>query len=1034
MNHSQPTGGLANWSIHHPIAVIMLSITVLIIGLFSFERLNINLLPDIIYPDVRIRVLEPGTPAKVMEDKFTRQLEEQLAITEGAIRVESNTTEGRSAINLSFAYGTDIDRALQDASTRLDRAKRFIPTTIDPPIIYKRDPSQLPVMELVVSSSTRDSIDLRSWVDYEFSKWFLNIKGVASTEVGGGLVREIQVIIDQEKLASAGLKIADIKSLLQMENQNISSGILYMKTRKISTRTEARFNSVEDIANLALVLPAENTALRHKQLKLSDVADIIDTHQDEKLRVRLNQQPGIKLTLQKQPDANTIDVAQRVHQQLNWFKSQNLLPDDIQVEVVSDQSIYIKHALNNAGYAALSGAILAMLVVYIFLRDFRRTLIIATAIPLALFITFFIMSLTDISLNIMSLGGLALGVGLLVDNTIVMLENISRHQRMGEAPDVAASNAAAEVTGAITASTTTNLVAVVPFLFIGGLIGLLFSELIISLSAAIIASLVVALTLIPALGARIKSPAQQQNRGFFSFIQNSYKKLLSISLPFSGLFIALFIGLLIFSAMQLKEAKDSFFPAMDEGNISISVSTESGMRLNEFDKTLQRVEQLVLQQDNVYSAFVTSGGFIFGRSQYQSSNRGSINVQLKPLAERNNISSKQWIKQFEKTIKQLQLTGYKIRMRVKGVRGINTSQGDDDFSLRIQGPEIPVLSQIAEKIIEKIKVIPALKNLKHTYESESNELVIKINKQRAADLNINAETIGKALQLALAGQVASQYLENDREFDIRLRLQRDSINKIQDIKNIIISLQNGEAIRLHDMANIDIVPVPGQIKRDNQLRINEISASLSEGTDYRTISQEVFNIINQMPMPDGYVIYDGGSLETLKKNQSNSIILLSLAIFLVFVVMTIQYESLTNPLIIIAAVPFTLIGVYLALELALNNQLSMPARLGIIMLAGIVVNNAIVLVEQIEICRTQGLNNLSAVLEAATLRLRPILMTTLTSVLGMLPLALGVNEGAEMLKPLAIIIVYGLSFSLLVSLLLVPMFYLLVHKKDIIND
>jgi len=1041
MSHLQRTGGLANWSIQRPIAVIMLSLTVLVVGLFSFDRLNINLLPDIIYPDIRIRILEPGTPATVMEDKFTRQLEEQLAITEGATRVQSDTSEGRSGLSLSFPYGTDIDQALQDASTRLDRAKRFFPVTDEPPVIFKRDPSQLPVMELVVSSSTRNPIELRSWVDYEFSKWFLNIDGVASTEVGGGLIREIQVIVDQEKLAAAGFKIADIKKLLQQENQDISSGVLYMNTRKLSARTQGRFDSVNAIANLPLTKSIKTDSakinalqtINNQNLVLSDVAQIIDSHQDEELRIRLNQQPGIKLTIQKQPDTNTVDVAQNIHRQLQWFKAQKLLPADIFVETVGDQSVYVVRALNNASLAAISGAILAMLVVYIFLRDFRRTIIVASAIPLAIFITFLIMGLSDISLNIMSLGGLALGIGLLVDNTIVMLENISRHQTMGEPPSIAASNAAAEVTSAITASTLTNLVAVVPFLFIGGLIGLLFSELIITLSAAIIASLVVALTLIPALGAKIPAPSNISNTNLFNTLKQSYKNALEKCLPYSTFIIGLFILILILSSARLLNAKDIFFPAMDEGQISISISTEPGTRLEAFDKTLQQIESLVLQQTDVSTAFVSSGGFIFGRSQFQRSNRGTIAVQLKPLAERNNISSSDWIKKVKKQLKKLQLAGYKIRMRVKGVRGIKTSHGDDDFSLRIQGSDIAILNTIAENIIEKISVIEDLKNLSHSYEEQNNELVIKINRHRAADLNISAEEIGNALQLALNGQVATDYLEGDKEYDIRLRLQRTKIRQIDDIKNIIISLQKGQAIRLYDVADVSILPAPSTIKRDNQLRINEISASLDAGADYKRISESVFSITDKIPLPEGYIIYDGGTLDALKENNSSSVILLALAVFLVFVVMTVQYESLTNPLIIILGVPFTLIGVYLAVAFALDNQLSMPARLGIIMLAGIVVNNSIVLVEQIEICRQQGLDKVSAVLEAASLRLRPILMTSLTSVFGMLPLALGLSEGSEMLKPLATVVVFGLSFSLLVSLLIIPLLYLLIHKKESIS-
>lgn len=1023
------TGGLASWSIQRPIAVIMLSLTVLVIGLFSLERLNINLLPDIIYPDVRVRILEPGTPAQIMEDKFTRQLEEQLAITEGTTRIQSDTSQGRTAVNLSFPYGTDIDRALQDASTRLDRAKRFLPATDDAPVIYKRDPSQIPVMELVVSSATRDPIELRSWVDYELSKWFLNIEGVASTEVGGGLIREIKVIIDQEKLAAAGFKIADIKALLQKENQDISSGILYMDTRKLSARTEGRFDSVESIAELPLNRQDQSNI--DKTIRLKDVAEIIDTYQDEDLRIRLNKQPGVKLSIQKEPEANTVDVAERIHKQLEWFESQQLLPGDITVQTVDDQSIYVGRALNNASIAALSGAVLAMLIVYLFLRDIRRTLIISTAIPLAIFITFLIMGLGGISLNIMSLGGLALGIGLLVDNTIVMLENISRHQADGEAPDKAAHNAAAEVTSAITASTSTNLVAVLPFLFIGGLIGLLFSELIITLSAAIIASLIVALTLVPALGAKIQPPRQQTSGTAFRHLQNSYILLLQTALNNRVLVLGIFIGLLAFSGYQLSNAKNLFFPAMDEGKISISLTTEPGTRLEEFDSNLAKIESMVLDQPEVESAFVTSGGFVFGRSQFQSSHRGSISVQLKSLADRNNISSKDWIRKVNKQVKQLQLVGYKVRMRVKGVRGIRTSFGDDDFSLRIQGSEIDVLTQSADKIIEKIQDIPELRNLTHSYEEQSNELIIKVNRERATDLGVTSEQIGDAVRLALNGEVATEFLDGDKEYDIRLQLSRNKIQNVRDIENIIITLNQQKSIRLFDVANISMAPEPSMIKRDNQLRMNEISASLDQDVDYERLMEKVFERIDDLSLPDSYSVYDGGALDTLRESESMAITLLLLAIFLVFVVMTVQYESLTNPLVIILGIPFSLIGVYLAVEFALSNQLSMPARLGMIMLAGIVVNNAIVLVEQIEICRQQGMQTLDAVIKASSLRLRPILMTSLTSVFGMMPLAAGLNEGSEMLQPLATVIVFGLSFSLFVSLLIIPIIYLLFHNREL---
>ena len=472
MQHRFRSGGLAAWSIHHPIGVSMLALAVVVLGLGSLQRLGINLLPDLIYPDVRVRISDPGVPARIMEDRVTRQLEEQLAITEGAIQVQSNSTEGRSSVDLSFPYGSDIDMALRDASTRLDRAKRFLPDTINPPVIYKRDPSQIPVLEMVVSSTDRDPVALRSWVDYTFAKWFLNVPGVAAAEVGGGLTREIQVVVDQERLSAFGFTIEDISTILSNENQDSPGGNLQTANREISARTSGRFQNVGDLA--ALPLWKDNQT--ETGLRLEDVAQVMDIHGDEKLRIRLNGIPGIKLSIQKQPAANTVSVVDAVNERIEWLRGQDLIPRDIHVDRVGDQSTYVRHALRNASMAALSGASLAMLVVFLFLGSIRRTLIIGTAIPLAILVTFVIMDVGGLTLNIMTLGGLALGIGLLVDNTIVMLENIARHQRQGESDLEAPVNAAREVNSAIVASTSTNLAAVLPFLFIGGLVGLVVSR------------------------------------------------------------------------------------------------------------------------------------------------------------------------------------------------------------------------------------------------------------------------------------------------------------------------------------------------------------------------------------------------------------------------------------------------------------------------------------------------------------------------------------------------------------------------------
>ncbi len=354
--------GLASWSIHHPIGVVMITLAVMVLGVFALDRLNIGLLPQLIYPDIRVRIIDPGVPATIMEDEVTRQLEEQLAITEDAIHVESQTAEGRSAVSLSFAYGKDIDVALRDASTRLDRAKRFLPDTIEPPVIYKRDPSQLPVAEYVISSALRDPVELRSWVDYSLDKWLLNIHGVAAAEVGGGLVREIQVLVDQDRLAGIGLDILDIADALEEGNKETPAGRLIMQQGEISGRTAGRFINVEEIINLPIILNSDSGSPA-RLIHLSEVAQVIDGAEEERLRIRLNGLPGIKLSIQKQPSANTVTVVDAVNKQLAELEANSLIPDDIEIHSVGDEARYVRRSLNNAITAASSGALLAMLVV-----------------------------------------------------------------------------------------------------------------------------------------------------------------------------------------------------------------------------------------------------------------------------------------------------------------------------------------------------------------------------------------------------------------------------------------------------------------------------------------------------------------------------------------------------------------------------------------------------------------------------------------------------------------------------------------------
>lgn len=1019
------SGGLAAWSIKHPIGISMLALAAIILGVFALQRLGLDLLPHIIYPEVRVRVLDPGVPASVMEDRITRQLEEQLAITENAIQVQSQTTEGRSSVDLSFPYGTDIDIALRDASTRLDRAKRFLPESIEPPVIYKRDPSQIAVMELVASSNQRDSIELRSWADYTFSKWFLNLPGVAAVEVGGGLEREIQVIANQERIAGLGLNLIDLANIIRRGNEDAPGGQLLTSQREISTRTEGRLSTIDEL--LELPLTHENISSVDHVNQLHDVADVFDSHVDERLRIRLNKSPGIKLSIQKQPQANTVAVVESVRKQLDWLRQQALIPEDISVTTVGDQSIFIKHSLNNASMAAISGAILAMIVIYVFLGDLKRTLIIGTAIPIGILVTFAIMEISGLTLNIMTLGGMALGMGLLIDSTIVMLENITRHQHDAGTSDDNAVAAAAEVNSPIVASTGTNLAAVLPFLFIGGLTGLLFKELIITITSAMLAALVVALTLVPALGSKIKTkPVENSNNNnAFKPFKEKYTHWLSnrIQHPWHIIFIfVIALALAIFTFMFLRP---TFMPSMDEGDVLVSITGDPGIHLDEMDAAVNQVEDLLLSQPEVKTLFTITGGFVFGRSEFEVTNRSSVRVQLVPMTQRK-LSSEQWVKEMEKAIQSLQLTGYTTRLRVRGITGVRVSSGDDDISMRIQGDDLPTLVALGTKAAELMKPVKGIRNIEHTYEENREELKIKVDRQRAADLGIRVDELGEVLRIALNGSVISDFIDGDRQFDIRLRLPRSDTATPEALNNLLVGFHQNQPVRLHEVGSAELGPASSRIKRDQQQRIVEISASLEADSNLNEIMESINEALSSLELPDGYYLYDGGANQALRAGQQTGVQLLFLAIFLVFVVMAVQYESLINPLVIIFSIPFAVIGVTLGLVLA-GMPISMPVWLGLIMLAGIVVNNAIMLVEQIEIERETTPDMHEAISHAASLRLRPILMTTLTTVFGMMPLALGLGEGSEMLQPLAYVIVCGLSFSMLVSLVLIPAVYRVLH-------
>ncbi len=1014
-------GNISIWCMRHPIGVVMLTLAVIMLGVLAYTRLSIDLLPHVIYPQVLVRVMDPGVPAKIMEDKVTRQLEEQLAITEGVVHIHSTTSKGRSAIDLSFDFEKDIDIALRDASNRLDRARRFLPDTVEPPIIYKRDPFQRPVMILLASSTLRSALEIREWADYTLSKLLLNLPGIAAIEVGGGVNREIQIEVDQERLAASGIDIATLTDVISNSNSDTATGRLEMNSGEISGLTRGQFSSVEDFGKLSL--PRSN-------LLVSDVATIYDGSEVERIRVRNNGMPGVKVSVQKQPGENTVDVVTAVKLALEHLRENSMIPADISLAIVKDESTQIENAIDTTLQAAASGALLAMLVVYLMLGDLKRTLIIGTAIPVAMLMTFRLMSIVGLNINIMTLGGLALGIGMLVDSTIVMLENIHRHQQMNSDP----ANAVKEVAGAIFASTSTNLAAILPFMLLVSIVGLLFQEMIFTISSAIVAAMVVSLTLVPALAGRLK-PAPQT--GIISSVTlataSGYSRLLQriLLLPaiIKVLLVALFVIGIAVTSRDFLELPDSLLPTMDEGSIMVILSADEGTDIDTMDKLTRQVEDVIDARPAVDTIFTTVGGFIFGRTQVERPNRSSIQVLLKQASQRS-LTAQEWVTAFRKQMEKAGIPGLRMRAYVRSMRGIRINQGEDDLSLQIRGADLNTLTTIAEQLKEKLQTLPNLNNLRHSNEDPAREMVIQIDHEKAARYGIDASSIGQLVRTALDGKIITTFYADDRSINVRLRLKKSQWRSPGDLHNIQL-LRNSEehpAVRLADVASIIIQAAPASIERDRQQRIVEVSASLVDADKMQQTLREALQIANSIDLPDGYGIIEAGSLENLQQSHSLGMILLALALFLVLVVMAVQYESLRNPLVILLGVPFSVIGVSIGLDVT-ETPISMPVWIGMIMLAGIVVNNAIVLVETIEIQRRNGMQRINATVEAARIRLKPILMTTLTTVFGMLPLAMAHGEGSEMLQPLAVVIISGLLFSILVSLLLIPIFYVALAKR-----
>jgi hydrophobe/amphiphile efflux-1 (HAE1) family protein len=1026
---------MSDWAIQRPVGTLALFAVVIVVGLFLLDRLPVSLLPRMDYPQVRIVINYPGVSPEVIEEQILRVLERNLAATENLISLQGRASEGRCYLDLIFAFGTDTDTALQDAARHLERARIQLPAGIDPPRLFKMDPSLDPIYEAAFSSTARSSIEVRDWLDHQLAPQLLSVPGVATVEAIGGLIREVTVTLDQDRIRFYGLTPMDVAEALARANVDMAAGNVTSDAFDIVAQTQGRFRSIADVEAVLLQLPGGD-----RYVPVSEIARVEDGHQEQRLFVRLNGAAAVRLSIMPQPAANTVDVVERVKETLARLESSGFIPPDLAYKATYDASFFVRSALRSVAVAAFLGAGLAMAVVFLFLGNLRRGLIVGLSIPLSLLAAIAIMSATGLTLNIMTLGGLALGVGLLLDNSIVVIENIARHQTQLSLPAVAAARSGSrEVFSAVVAATLTNLAAVVPFLFLAGLTALLFREMVLTISFAIVVSLLIALTLVPMLAAhtglvRSKAPGTTHaERPVDRILQRGvawYCAGLGAATRRAGWVVA--VAFLAFGGAVLlgQRLGTEFLPAVDDGRITMRLVLPAGTSPQVTDQISRRLERLTLEMPHVQTVFAMAGGYFSGGQL--SIRGGMINfvIQLIPASQRSGLTAEQWVGRFQEAYRSLGIPDGRLRVQAPRIQGIRTSLVDADVSVGVAGEDLAQLDRLGRQVLAALHDIPGLEGVEIERDERTPLLRMQVDRERALHYGLTVGEIGEHVRLGVDGFVPTRYSTGGAEYDVRVLMPRSVTGTEEDLRRLFLFPPGRPPVLLGDVVTLGHAEAPAHILHHNQVRIVRINGDINRDVaSVGQINREIRARLAGFDVPDHYSLIFGGEAEAMEDSRRALWMAILLAVFLVWVVLAVQYERIINPILILLTVPLAWIGVTTTFWVT-GMPLSAPVFLGVVFLVGIVVNNAILFVEYIELGRSERqLPILDAVLEAGAIRLRPILMTTLTTIFGMLPLAVGLGQGSELMQPLAVSVVGGLLFATALTLVVIPCLYVLLHGR-----
>jgi HAE1 family hydrophobic/amphiphilic exporter-1 len=1024
---------LSGVAVRRPVGTVMVFIAVIVFGAVALSRLSVDLMPQVDFPEISVTTRYEGMAPEDVETLITRPVEQALSTIAGVRKLTSESAEGQSNVEIEFDWGASLDEAMNDVRTAIDRIRARLPEDVEPPVIFKFDLSSMPVAYLGISGGG-DVRKLRYLADDLIARRLERVSGVAAVQVRGGRVREFQVRLDSARLVALGVTTSQVSDALARENRNVSAGDMLEKGKEVVIRTVGEFEDTDDIADTVI------TSRGGKAIHVRDVAEVFDSFAEVQSEVWLNGKAGIRIAVFKESGVNTIAVARGLRSEIDRINED--YGGRLRISWIIDSSEFISNAVGNVQSAAIWGGLLAVIVLLLILRNARATIVIATSIPVSILATFGLMYFADMSLNLVSLGGLTLGVGMLVDNAVVNLENIFRKREQGKEKLSAAIEGSGEVAGAVTASTLTTLVVFVPVVFVGGVVGILFKEMAVVVSFALACSLFVALTLVPSMSARIlKLRDKDRARGFadrifavterwFVNLETGYDYIVRRVIRRPALVIAIAV-LAIAGSMTLAPLVGvELMPETDEGRLDVEVELPVGTPLETTMATMQELEQKVRQvilPEEIRNLMTVAGQpnpwHVGGTHQ------GSMRIMLVPVSERER-----YIDVIERAVGkalaavpgvdvQIRRGSSNILMRV--MRG-----GGDRLVVDIIGHDPVVADSLARKVKAIVQSVPGVIFARSDREEGMTERVLAVDRGRLAELGLSGADVAAAVETYVLGTISTRIREQGNEYDVRVQLKEADRAHLDQLASLPILAPGGQMAPLNSVARIEKRAGFSSIVRENEERIIHVNAGIS-GRALGDIAADLEQKLDSLTVPDGFTVSMGGELREQAEAFVNLLVGILLAVFLVYAVMAVQFESVREPLVVMTAVPFASIGVIFTLA-ATGTTFNMNSFFGTIVLVGIVVNNAIVLVDYINMLRrSYGLELMDALITGARRRLRPIMVTTLTTACGMLPMALGMGEGGEIQAPLARVVIGGLLSSSLVTLIFVPCLYFLVERRRI---